>query len=186
MTFWYNAIAPFTPQYHAHGHSWDDYAAWYGLHHLKEMVSLDALLNPSVVEPDYKNSEDWTYIICDGVWLTGFYSSIDYVLQRTKSLHYQLIAIVKEPTEACHQIALDGFEFIGYDLLDDAYSISTLTNCTGIASTLMPDDFNEHGLLSDYNRAILTQKEFIEFNPNEPHSRCYLMAVWRQKLEIPS
>lgn len=182
MTFWYTAIAPFTPQYHAQGHSWDGYVAWYGLNHLKEMVSLDTLLNPTVVEPDYKSSEDWKYIVCDGGWVTGFYSSLDYVLRRITSPHYHLLAVVKEPTEACHHVQLAGFKFIGYDLLDEPYSISTLTNCTGMASTLMPDDFNEQGLLSNYNRAVLTQKEFVELNPDEPHARCHLMAVWMQIL----
>lgn len=186
MTFWYTAIAPFTPQYHAEGHSWNDYTAWYGLPHLEEMISLDSLLNPTVVEPDFNSSEDWAHIICDSNWLTGFYDSPEYVLQRINSPHYHLLAVVKEPNEPCHQVQLDGFEFIGYDLLDEPYSISTLTNCTGMASTLIPTDFNKRGLLSDYNRAVLTQKEFIELNPNESHARCHLMAVWLQKFEKPS
>ena len=180
MTFWYNAIAPFTPQYHAHGHSWDDYAAWYGLHHLKEMVSLDTLLNPLLVEPEYKNPNDWNFIVSYDRWLTGFFTTIDYVLKRTEQTTFNLLAVVQEPEERCETITLDDFEFVGYDILDKSYDISSLNNCTGLNSSLEQADFNQSGLISYYERAFTIRKEFLEQNKGE-HTDCYVIAIWRHK-----
>jgi hypothetical protein len=46
MTPWFIATEPFTP---ANGAGWDKYIEWSGLAQLKELISLDPILCPSVL-----------------------------------------------------------------------------------------------------------------------------------------
>lgn len=55
---WYTVVESFGPE---RGDSWVDYLAWSGLYHLEEVVSLDIMLCPSVIETLVE--EDWQYNI---------------------------------------------------------------------------------------------------------------------------
>jgi hypothetical protein len=181
MTFWYTARAPFGERNQEEGKTWDSYIDWYSLPHLKEMISLDQLLNEPLVEPDYNNADDWKSIVTDEERITELFTTIEYVLKRTKKARFNLLAVVKEPKERCDTVQLEEFEFIGYDILDKWYDVSSLTNCTGLNSSLEQADFNQSGLISNYERAFTIRKEFFEKNPGEPHADCYVMALWRHK-----
>jgi hypothetical protein len=126
MTFWYTARATFDKRNQEEGKTWDSYITWYALPHLKEMVSLDTLLNTPLVEPDYKSADDWNFIITDEQWITDLYTTIEYVLKRTKEKRFNLLAVVKEPEEKCEIIQLENFDFVGYDILEKPYGISAL------------------------------------------------------------
>ena len=168
MTFWYTARASF------------DKCNQEGAH-LKEMISLDQLLNKPLVEPDYNNADDWKFIVTDGERITELFTTIEYVLKRTNEKRFNLLAVVKEPEEGCDIVQLEDFDFVGYDILDKWYDVSALTNCTGLNSSLEQNDFNQSELLSHYERAFTIRKEFFETNLGHPHSDCYVMAIWRHK-----
>lgn len=38
--------------------SWNNYIQWSELYHLNELVSLDSMLNPVIVDPDFSNLDD--------------------------------------------------------------------------------------------------------------------------------
>ena len=166
--------------------SWGKYIEWSRLHHLTDLVSLDCALNEDLVEVSYgENSEDWNFIAFpeEGQHLTGFYTSLDYVLKRPRVLakgRYNLLTVVIEPDQECRDIIVDGFEFVGYELLDQAFSISVLTNCGGYDDVFLPMDLNDKGLIDDFSKARDIQKRL-----SEKHSDCWhaenarVIAVWR-------
>ena len=56
--------------------SWEKYLEWSKLTHLRELVSLDGMLNGLLVKPDYDSKYDWNYIVTDGEMITLFFKSI--------------------------------------------------------------------------------------------------------------
>ena len=48
---------------------------------------------------------------------------------------FNFLTVVLEPDQDCKNIKIDGYEFMGYDLLDQDFSISALTNCGGFDET---------------------------------------------------
>ena len=178
---WYTARNTFDPDYHV-AFSWEKYIEWSKLFHLKELVSLDSMLNEVAFEPERETEEDWNFIITDESYETGFFTSLEYVLEHTTDKKkYNLIAATKEPDKNKRENLSDEFEFLGYDLLDKDYSISALTNCGGFDETFKPSDLNEYGLVTDYSRARQIQKDLVKNNPEEYHADCYLFEIWRHK-----
>ncbi len=160
---------------------WKKYIQWSKLTHLRELVSLDGMLNGLVFEPDFDSKYDWNYIVTDGEMITLFFNSIDYVLEKVKGLkYYNLLAVIKEPKKEKAALETD-FEFVGYDLIEKEGDISALTNCGGFDETFSPSDLNEYGLISDFDKAKKIQTELPLNNPAEHHARCFLYEVWRHK-----
>ena len=183
MIFYYTARGAYDKDYDEDGMSRQKYIEFSRLIHLTELVSLDGILNEVLVEPDLDNADDWNYIVTDNESQTGFFTTLDYVLQKTKPLdRFNLLAVVIEPTQDCKNVMLDDFEFVGYDLLDKDYSISALTNCGGFDETFLPSDLNEFGLIDDYDKAIDIKKRLLENNPEEHHADTNVIAVWRHKI----
>ena len=180
MKIYYSARGAFNQDYDESGLSWEKYIEFSRLHHLTELVSLDGMLNEVLVEPDRDKVEDWDFIVCDQEHETGFFTTLDYVLERTKQMdRFNLVAVAIEPTQDCKDILLDGFEFVGYDLLDKDYSISALTNCGGFDETFLPADQNRYGLIDDYTKAFDVKKRLLDNNPDEHHADTNVIAVWR-------
>ncbi len=184
MTFWYTARNPYGPFY-GDGSAWLQYKEWSGLRHLKELVSLDGILCDLAFEPDYENDKElWKYIVIEDnlTTVTRFFTSLDYVLEKVNlNSHFNLFTVVKEPDQPCENIILEGYEFVGYDLIDCYYDVSAITNCGGFDETFLPQDLNEYGLISDYDKAYDIAKRLLENNPDEEHADCYVFAVWRHK-----
>ena len=65
MTFLYTALNVFDKSSRKYGRGWDDYIKWSKLTHLTEVISLDSMLNETLVEPDY-NSYYWLTHCCRG------------------------------------------------------------------------------------------------------------------------
>lgn len=180
MTFYYTARAIYGKDFAADGMSWDKYIQWSRLTHLTELVSLDGMLNEVLVEPDRNNADDWNYIVTDEHYETGFFTTLDYVLCKVTSKdRFNLLAVVIEPTQDCKTVTKDGFEFIGYDLLDKDYSVSALTNCGGFDETFLPNDLNKVGLIDYYAKAYDTKQRLFKNNPEEHHADTNVIAVWR-------
>lgn len=161
--------------------SWGKYIKWSKLTHLKELVSLDGILNGLVFESDFNSEEDWKYIVTEEQMITQFFNSMDYVIEKIKDIEYfNLLAVIKEPNEAKKDLSTD-FDFIGYDLIEKGGNVSALTNCGGFDESFLSSDLNEFGLIQDWAKAKKIQENLIINNPEEHHADCYLYEVWRHK-----
>ncbi len=184
MNFWYGARGTFSKLSQEDSKAWDNYIEWSKLNHLTELVSLDSGLNQDLIEVNFDNLDinDWQFIVIDGSFSTGFYTSVEYVLSNIKAKNtFNFLTVVKEPSEKCESIIVNDFEFVGYELLDKDYSNSALTNCGGFDETFLPNELNQYGLINDYEKAYDVRKRLLENNPEEHHADCNVIAVWRHK-----
>jgi len=181
MAIFYTAREPFNSQY-GDGMSWQAYLEWSKLCHLRELVSLDNMLCPLAFKADYESEEIYKFMPVDNGYGTDLFASMDFVLSHLKDkVVYNFLAVIKEPGEECRHVAIDGFEFQGYDLLDYDYEISALSNCGGFDETFLPDDLNQVGLITDYSKAAGIRRRLKENNPDEHHAECNLFALWRHR-----
>ena len=112
--------------------SWEKYKDWSKIYQLDELVSLDGILNEDLIEPDYDNEEDCNNIHVVDLVQTGFYNNIEYILRKISTKNkFNLLAVEIEPNEECSNLIVEDYEFIGYDLLDQDFAISALSNCGG-------------------------------------------------------
>ena len=178
---WYTVRNTYDPE-STGNFSWQKYIGWSRLTQLKELVSLDGMLNELSFELNLDSEEDWKHIITDGDYVTDLFNSAEYVLQRTKDLEYfNFLAVIKNPTRDSTLLVSGEFEFLGYELLDEDYGVSALTNCGGFDKTFRPNELNRLGLIDDLNRAQQIQKDLITNNPEEHHAYCNLFGIWRHK-----
>jgi hypothetical protein len=162
--------------------SWNEYIEWSKLNHLTELVSLDDMLNPSIIESSHDDENDWNSIHLFENLETGYYTNLDYVKKKiTTNEKYNLLTISIEPEEDCQKIIVDDFEFIGYDLLDFDFYISALTNCGGFDETFSPSDLNDKGLIDNFQKAYDIKKRLLDNNPVEFHADTNVIAIWRHK-----
>lgn len=182
MIFLYTARDIYDKTCNEDGMSWDKYIEWSKLTHLTELVSLDGMLNEILVMPNYDNSEDWNYIHIVEEYQTGFFTTLDFVFKRLKPKDkFNLLTVVLEPDQDCKNLNVDGYEFVGYDLLDQEFSISALTNCGGFDETFLPADLNDKGLVKDFGKAYNIKARLLENNPDKRHADTNVIAVWRHK-----
>ena len=182
MDFLYTARGTYDKDYDQDGMSWGSYIEWARLPHLTELVSLDGMLNDVLVEPDYNNESDWDFIHVVELYQTNFFTTVDYVFRRMVSRNeFNLLIVVVEPDRACSDILVDGYEFVGYELLDQEFDISALTNCGGFDESFLPSDLNDKGLIGDFKKAYEIKKLLLENNPEEHHADTNVIAVWRHK-----
>lgn len=177
---WYTARETYDADYNME-FSWEKYIKWSKLTHLTELVSLDGILNGLVFEPNFNSGEDWEYIITEQQMIIPFFNSLDYVLKKTKKIiHFNLLAVVKEPNEIKKDLS-NNFDFIGYDLIG-MDGVSALVNCGGFDELFLPKDLNEYGLLSEWRKAKKIQQDLRINHPDDHHAHCYLYEVWRHKI----
>lgn len=182
MTHLYTARARFDKNSDAGTLTWDDYIEWSKLKHLTELVSMDIRLNEPLVEPDRTQEADWKEIVTAGVYETGFYRTMDYVLKKIKPApRFNLLALVFQPRTDCSLVQLDDFDFLGYDLLDRYYDTSALSNCGGFDETFLPADLNNVGLIDDYDKAYSIRRNLLKNNPMEEHADTNVIAIWRHR-----
>ena len=194
MTFLYTALETFDRTYDKGGKScdgkgkcsyqkdWNGYIEWSKLAHLSEVVSLDGMINETLVEPDYDDGDDWNFIHSEDKLLIHFFTTVDYVLKKMKPRDkFNLLTVVIAPDGDCKEMNIDGYEFVGYDLLDKDYCNSALTNSGGFDETFLGSELNDKGLIDDFVKAYDIQKRLLENNPNEHHADTNVIAVWRHK-----
>lgn len=182
MNFLYTARGAYDKYYEEGGLSWERYIQWSGLTHLTELVSLDSMLNEVLVEPDRNNIADWDFIHIIDYYETGFFTTLDFIFKRLQAKdRFNLLAVVLEPEKDCKEVPLEDYEFVGYDLLDQEFSISALSNCGGFDETFTGADLNEKGLISQFEKAYDIKKRLRENNPGEDHANTNVIAVWRHK-----
>lgn len=178
---WYIAVQAFGP---AAGDRWLDYVEWSGFNQLTELLSLDVLLCPSVIEE--LTPEDWEHNL-HADFLTDLFADLEYLLSRVQpSSTSNVLAVVREPGPGSALAALPRFDFQGYDLIEvPGLGISALTNCGGFPLAFAPGELNPVGLLPSYDRARAVQAALRQHYPAEPHAGTNLWAIWRLARDSP-
>ena len=160
------------------GDKWDKYIEWSKISHVSEIISLDTMLCPSIIE-DYTEN-DWKYQ-SEETDIHGLFTSFDYVIQCAKDAkHFQILAVLKEPNSENWKTKLPiDFIFKGYDLIDDETMISALTNCGGFPESFSNSDLNRNGLIQELNNAIDIRNRLKINNPDEAHADCSIYGIAR-------
>ena len=173
----YSAVERFDPFC---GQRWRDFIAWSGLTQLREVVSLDSILCPSIIQD--LTDEDWQHNVQEDFKITLFHD-LDYLVRRVgEEEQVNILALLQNPTEKeVHSFSDRRFEFRGFDLVELQTGISALLNCGGFDRAFSPADLSECGLLTDQAQALGVQKRLREDYPDEPHADCDLWAVWLLK-----
>ncbi|NIG54054.1 hypothetical protein [Chitinophaga sp. Cy-1792] len=182
MTFLYTARARFDKESEPDHSPWTKYIQWSRLYQLTELVSMDTCLNEVLVEPDRDNDDDWKEFVFNGYAETGCFKTLEYVLAKTDTnKRFNLLTVVIQPESDCSLIQLDNYDFLGYDLMDDYYDTSALSNCSGFDETFLPSELNNYGLISDYEKACSISDRLYENNPGEDHADTNIVAIWRHR-----
>ncbi len=160
------------------GDSWSRYINWSGLTQLREVISLDGCLCPSIFQELV--DEDWKYNVHEDFKLHLFLD-LDYVLRRVKGTErVNVLALIENPTsQDVATLSVPSFAFRGFDLVDVQGTISALVNCGGFPAAFSNSELSECGLMTDYQRAKDVQQALREHYPSEPHAMCNLWAVWQ-------
>lgn len=153
---------------------WQSYIQFSGFIHITEVVTLDNILCPDLIEDI--TDEDWSHNVQADYRLTWF-TNLTYLRQRIdwRLGQDQLLAMVEQPT-CVYDVPLN-FEFCGFDILDDHDGNSVLTNCGRFPDIFRPSDVNALALLSDLEQANTVAAKIRMQFPNEPH--CRNCQVWQ-------
>jgi hypothetical protein len=189
MTFWFTLRETFDDhEEFESGRTWPKYIQWSRLSHLTEVISLDSSLNADLLKIEDFVGDFWTVAAPTPEYSTTMVTSLDFLIQelkynRPKPLppRFNLLAVAQEPPRDMSLSGPEGFEFIGYDLLDKCYDVSALTNCGGFDETFQTKDQNKCGLINHFQKAVEIKEKLKKNNPDEPHADCYLFAVFRHK-----
>jgi len=144
----------------------DDYRGFSGFHHIRELVTLDSMMCPDVV--DELRTEDWDYNVQEDFRTELFYDA-DYLLARQPldASKHQLIAVLECPPAHCD--VPHGFTICGHDIMDSYFGNSTLTNCGPIPQAFKPTDVNDFGLIDDRDQAIAIRDKMKVLQPDDDH-----------------
>jgi hypothetical protein len=160
------------------GRAWINYLAWSQIPDLVEVVSLDGMLCPRLI--DELCDEDWAHNVHEDYRLT-YFRDLSYLRTRVGAVQRcNILGLYRNPPFHSHvPPAGEGFDFIGYDLIEEATQISALTNCGGFPHVFSNRELNRFGLIGEFTRAREIMAFLPQLNPNEPHANCELYAVWR-------
>ena len=180
VSFAVNALGPlyivterFDP---GRGTDWDKYVDWSGLTQLREVVSLDSILCPKVI--DGILAEDWEHIV-NADFMLDYFTDLEYLIQRAGSLEGRNLLCVYKNPDADAKPSDARFALEGYDLVDVMGGISALTNCGGFSLAFANSELNQVGLLSTLDRADSVRSALMSNYPAEPHANCDVWAIFR-------
>jgi hypothetical protein len=160
------------------GESWSRYIAWSGLRQLSEVVSLDSLLCPSVL--DEILDEDWSHIVNED-YMLRFFTDLDYLLSRCGDVQDRnLLCVFRNPeAQPSPPAGRREFRYEGCDLVDVHGDVSALTNCGGFPEAFSNDELSSHGLLASLERAWQAHGALRERYPEERHADCDVWSIFR-------
>lgn len=178
----YTAVKRFDP---ACGERWHGFIEWSGLTQLREVVSLDLMLCPTVFGE--LNAEDWRHNVQEDFKITLFHD-LDHVLRRVAGDdQVSVLALMQNPTEEEVRSFNDAlFVFRGFDLVELQTGISALVNCGEFNKAFAPTELSDYGLLTDHARALTVQKRLRADYPDEHHADGDVWAVWQMKVRPDS
>jgi len=174
---WYIAVEPFN---RSCGDKWVKYVEWARLPQLKELISFDGCLCPSVIKE--LEAEDWEHNVQED-FVIYFFRDIEYLLKRVEGISpINVLAVARNPLQECQQaFSDDRFVFGGYDVVDVCADISALTNCSGFPNAFRNEELNEIGLIPTFERATEIARLLRIHYPHEPHARCDVWALWSMR-----
>jgi hypothetical protein len=154
----------------------------HGLSQLREVVSLDSMLCPSVIQS--LTEEDMRHKVHEFL-AHDFFSDLSYLMKRVANeSQIEILAVLPEPTLAqVSQFNDPSFEFLGYELIDTETRIDPLLNCSTFKSLIPVEKLTNAGLISDFDKARQIQKELTDKFPDHVHSETVLFAIWRKKIQ---
>jgi hypothetical protein len=178
MPILYSCVERFDP---SSGETWQNYIKWSGLTQLREVVSLDGILCPSIFQE--LTDEDWKYNVQED-FKTHLFSSLDHVLKRVAgNERVNILALMENPpAEDVASFADSRFAFRGFDLIEVQGTISALVNCGGFDTVFSNAELSEFGLITEHQRAFHIQQGLRERYPDEPHAECDVWAIWQMAL----
>lgn len=171
----YIATETFDPR---DAHKWTGYVEWSGLNQLKELVSLDGMLCPSVL-PVLKDCY-WPHIVSED-YMLDYFTDLDFLLMETEDIaEFNLLCVYRNPTsDPVAPRSAKRFEMLGYDLIETDGSISALSNCGGFPDVFSNAELSSCGLISSRTQALEVQSQLRNSHPEEPHANCNLWAIFR-------
>jgi hypothetical protein len=176
----YSAVKRFDP---ACGGSWTKFIEWCGLTQLREVVSLDLILCPIVLQELI--AEDWQHTVQEDFKITLFHD-LDYVLGKLAgSDRVNVLALMQNPTDdEVRSFSDSRFIFRGFDLVELPTGISALVNCGGFPKAFSQADLSDCGLLTDHAKAVNVQVRLRAEYPDEHHADCDVWAIWQMKVQL--
>ena len=181
MPIVYTTVQRFDP---ACGENWTKFINWCGLAQLREVISLDSTLCPSVIVIDELTAEDWQYNVNEN-FKCDLFHDLEYLLEKVGgSDRVNVLALIQNPTEEVVRAFSDQrFTFRGFDLVELQTGISALVNCGGFSKAFASTDLSDCGLLMDHAKAMNVQKLLRAEYPDEHHANCDVWAIWQMKVE---
>jgi hypothetical protein len=160
------------------GDRWRQYLAWSGLGQLRELVSLDEILCPTM--PAQLIPADWAHNVRQDYRIFQF-RSLEYLRSRVSGeSDLNLLALLREPSPGELAGPLpSGFGFAGFDVVDVHGDVSALTNCGGFPRVFAGAELNQLGLVQSLERACEIRDGLRAAYPREPHAACHVWAIWR-------
>lgn len=160
------------------GEAWNRYVAWSGLTQLSEVVSLDGLLCPRVIQNLLP--EDWPHIVNED-FMTGYFTEVDYLVGRCGGISGRnLLCVFRNPdSHPSAPLGAHAFRFEGYELLDVHGDISALTNCGGLPLAFSNGELSDRGLLPTLERARDVRRALQDRYRAERHAECDVWAIFR-------
>ena len=171
----YIALRPFDPD---DGEKWDKYKKWSGLTQLDELVTLDPMLCPLLL--DKTEDHFWPYIVNED-YMTDYFIDVEFLVAETARFARKNILCVFRNPAGPPDPPTDPFAFklLGYDLIDVTWSVSALSNCGGFPDEFDNGELNKFGLLPDHGRAYEIRDLLRTRHPQEHHANCDVWAICR-------
>ena len=172
----YCAAKPFN---HMDGDAWLSYVHWLGREDLRQVVTLDSILCPSLIQ--LETEEDWRYVVQEDFML-DFFHDLDYVLARTACIPTKnVLAAARNPTTTEVSGFLNpDFEFAGFDVVDVGGGISAILDCGGFPEVFSLSELSANtGLICSLQRANQIRDTLARLYPDGDHTNCHVWALWR-------
>lgn len=176
MIPWFIATEPFSPE---DGDRWRKYIEWSGLNQLAELVSLDSMLCPAVLD-DLRN-DYWAHIVNED-YMTAYFTNVDFLKGEIAAIkNCNLLCVLRNPLIHLEKSPAGGFDFVGYDLVEAQTGVSALSNCGGFPEVFANSELSRFGLLTSFDRASQVRAELRSRYPEEPHANCDLWTLFRAR-----
>lgn len=177
MPIIYSAVERFDP---ASGETWTKFIEWCGLTQLREVVSLDGILCPSVIVIDELTVEDWRHNVSED-FKCHLFHDLECLLGKVVGTGgANVLALMQNPTDDEVRAFSDRrFIFRGFDLVELQTGVSILVNCGGFDKAFASTDLSDCGLLTDHAKAMNVQKLLRAEYPDEHHADCDVWAIWQ-------
>lgn len=165
----------------AQGEKWASYVEWSGLRQLREVVSLDQMLCPTV--PAELIAADWEYNV-HADYLTSYFHSLEYLERRVAGERdLNLLTVLQNPTpDDLDSADPPRFTFMGLDVVDVHGDVSALTNCGGFDDVFAKSELSDCGLMREAGRAYQVQRDLRKAYPDDSHTQCDVWAIWRRSI----